>query len=523
MSNIFKNTYSLFSKFRLNDLLVLIPATGLYLFLALRNISGSSIWFDEGFGVYLSRFNFFDIAKYTAADVHPPLYYWVLKIWTFFFGISEYSVRFMSVFFAVIALVLIYFIVKDLISKKSAVLAILLTSISPMLIRYGQEARMYTLVLCIALIGTWLFLKALNSNSKRYWTYYGIVVGIGLWVHYFVVLVWLIHWIFMITNELKDYSKLKELRKKIFSKEINRPYFIALAVFIPWLPFMLFQLGVVQGGGFWIGQVGLYSFTNYLTTTFYYSDQALVLSWLAGIIILLIIISYYFYKKTHFKFNPDKNRAFKLFLSIALLSPAALFVISLPPLRSAFVERYLLTASIFIPITLAVIISEATVSNIKKYFTILIILFISVIGIGNVYYYGNYNKNSHTEILSRQMYQEAVKKSNKNEPIIASTPWIYYETFIYSTKDNPLYFADQDTAYEYGSLNMLKDTQEGKIYDIKAFIKNNNRFWYIGSSDGKLEAPYKNICMVDSFVLEDKIDHKMKNQGVEYKYCEQSV
>lgn len=519
MRNIFKKQSNFFNKFETRDLLLIVPSVVLYLIISFRNISGSSIWFDEGFGVYLSRFDFVEIAKYTALDVHPPLYYWLLKIWTFFFGVTEFSVRSMSIIFASIALVLIFFIVKDFFTRKAAAIAIFLTSISPMLIRYGEEARMYTLVLCIALVGTWLFLKALKNSNKRYWTYYGIVVGIGLWAHYFIALVWIVHWLFMITNNFSNYKDFRALRKKIFSYENSRPYFIALAIFLPWLPFMLFQLGVVQGGGFWIGQVGLYSFTNYLTNTFYYSDQALVLSWLAAMLLCLICVSYYLFKKSHFYFNDDKKVVLKLFISIALLSPVILFVLSLPPLRSAFVERYLLTASIFIPISLAVLISEARLSNIKNYLIVSLITIMSIVGIGNVYFYGNYNKNSHTEIMTREMYQEATKRANKGEPVIASSPWIYYEGFIYSTKDNPLYFADQDTAYEYGSLNMLRDTQVDKINNIENFLKDNKRFWYIGTSDKQLEAPYPNICKLDSFVLEDKIDRKMQYQGVEYKYC----
>lgn len=522
MRFIFRKPTSLFSKFKPNDLLVLVPSVFIYLFITLRNITGSSIWFDEGFGVYMSRFDFFEIAKYTAADVHPPLYYWTLKIWTFVFGVSEYSVRSLSVFFGALALILIYFIVKDLFSKKAATFAVFLTSISPMLVRYGEEARMYTMVLAVALLGTWLFLKALKFNNKKYWTYYGIVVGVGLWIHYFVALVWIIHWIFLVTNQFRDISKLKIIKNNIFSLDSYRPYFLALIVFLPWLPFMIFQLGVVQGGGFWIGQVGLYSFTNYLTETFYYNDQALTLSWMALLIVLIILFSYYFYKNSYRYFNNDKQTSTKLFVAMALITPALLFVLSLPPLRSAFVERYLLTAAMFVPISIGILIAEAKTSNGKKYFMLGLVSLVSVIGVSNVYHFGNYNKNTHFEILSRHIYNETIKRSEDGVPVIASSPWMYYETFIYSTVRNPIYFVDKDTSYEYGSLHMLRDTKLAKINDIQEFIKNNNRFWYIGVSDNELEAPYDNICKIDSFTLEGRIDRKKIYQGVEYQYCSNS-
>lgn len=520
MKNFFRKPINIFNKFKLNDLYALVPALILYLSLTLRNISGSSIWFDEGFGVYLSRFDFFEIAKYTAADVHPPLYYWILKIWTIFFGATEFSVRSLSVVFGSIAIILIYFIVKDLFSRKSAVLAVLLTSIAPMLIRYGEEARMYTLVLCVSLLGTWFFMKALKYHDKKYWTFYAVTVGIGLWVHYFVALVWIVHWLFLIFDEFSNFTNFRKIKNNILSKKILRPYIVSLVVFLPWLPFMLFQLGVIQGGGFWIGQVGSYSFTNYITTTFYYADHAQVLSWLAALLFLLVFAFYLFSKSSYSKFSSNIKSSYKLFLGLAFLSPVILFALSLPPLRSAFVERYLLSASIFVTIVLAILIAESKVKRKYKIITLGLIIFISAVGINNVYYYGNYNKNSNTEILSRQMYYEVLSRAQKGEPVITSSPWIYYETFIYSLDKNPVYFADQYTAYEYGSLHMLRDTKDNKIKNIQEFIKNNKRFWYIGTADGLLEAPYDNICTVDRFVIEDKIDKKMKNQGVLYKYCE---
>ena len=47
--------------------------------LALGNITRWSIWFDEAFSAYLIRYSYSEVAQFTATDVHPPLYYWLLK------------------------------------------------------------------------------------------------------------------------------------------------------------------------------------------------------------------------------------------------------------------------------------------------------------------------------------------------------------------------------------------------------------------------------------------------------------
>lgn len=61
------------------DWLVLLVGLGVFAWIALANISAASIWFDEAFSAYITQFSFLDIARYTATDVHPPLYYWALK------------------------------------------------------------------------------------------------------------------------------------------------------------------------------------------------------------------------------------------------------------------------------------------------------------------------------------------------------------------------------------------------------------------------------------------------------------
>ena len=42
-------------------------------------VTKSYIWFDEGFSINLINNSFTDIILFTALDVHPPLYYLILK------------------------------------------------------------------------------------------------------------------------------------------------------------------------------------------------------------------------------------------------------------------------------------------------------------------------------------------------------------------------------------------------------------------------------------------------------------
>jgi predicted membrane-bound mannosyltransferase len=88
-------------------------AIALYVALTLGNITRWSIWFDEAFSAYLMRFDFFDIARYTANDVHPPMYYWLLKAWTSVFGTSDLALRLPSLLMIAASIVVIVLLLRN--------------------------------------------------------------------------------------------------------------------------------------------------------------------------------------------------------------------------------------------------------------------------------------------------------------------------------------------------------------------------------------------------------------------------
>ena len=134
--------------------------------LAFWNITAGSIWFDEAFSAYLIQYNFLDIARYTATDVHPPFYYWLLQLWSFVFGDTEIGLRSMSVFFGVVAATFAYLWVKRHFGRRAALIALALLVLSPLFIRYSQEARMYTLAAAIIFAATYVMSRALASGKR---------------------------------------------------------------------------------------------------------------------------------------------------------------------------------------------------------------------------------------------------------------------------------------------------------------------------------------------------------------------
>lgn len=506
------------------DLLVLCLAIAAFLTITFINGPRASIWFDEAFSTYIAQFSFWDIARYTAADVHPPLYYWLLKIWSGLFGTTELAYRSLSILFGAATMTLTFFLTRKLFGRKVAWLSLVFLALSPMLIRYSDEARMYTLSALIVMSATYVMLRAEETKKRSLWVWYGVLVSLGMWTHYFTALAWIAHWAWHATQVWRKGMKPKEAWKKIFTREWVVTYLIAVGVFLPWLPFMALQLGIVQGGGFWIGPVGVDTPTNYLTNYFYYLEHDQTQGWLALGLLAVVVLVIALIPRTYRSLATKEKRSFLLVAALTWIPPVLLFLASLPPLRSSFVDRYLVPSLVALSIFLAIVFIKGT-RNWKPFWRTLPVVLVAgmmIFGITNVYKYGNYNKNTNVHIMTREAVKAAQQASPPGTPIVAESPWIFYEAAAYSTREYPVYFIDENTEYFFGSLKMLQDNDRHKIKDLAAFEKEHPIIWYIGSSSDADIAPYsEDWKKIETVGAQDDITGKMFYKATAYKVSEE--
>ena len=160
--------------------LILLLAT----FFRFYHLPGQSLWSDEGNSVALARRSLAEIARRTAFDIHPPFYYWLLKIWTGLFGDSEAGLRSLSAVLGVACVYLTWHIAVRLLGRRVALIATLIAALSPFQIYYAQEARMYML---LALLGTLTILLAvlLVDQFDSLWLKIGYIATVtaGLYTH----------------------------------------------------------------------------------------------------------------------------------------------------------------------------------------------------------------------------------------------------------------------------------------------------------------------------------------------------
>jgi 4-amino-4-deoxy-L-arabinose transferase-like glycosyltransferase len=105
------------------------------------------------------------------------------------FGESAWALRIPAVLFSTAAIWALFLLGRKVISDRAALFACGLMTVSYHHVWFAQNARGYSALLFFATIATWLWLEALERNTWRWWTWYGIVCCLGVLAHLTMVFV----------------------------------------------------------------------------------------------------------------------------------------------------------------------------------------------------------------------------------------------------------------------------------------------------------------------------------------------
>ncbi|MEJ2212269.1 MAG: glycosyltransferase family 39 protein [Anaerolineae bacterium] len=127
--------------------LIVLLALGL----RLARLTFQPLWWDEGWSLYFAASDVPSLLDLTSVDIHPPLYYLLLRLWEALAGSGVVSVRLFSVLIGTAAVPLIYLLGRRMLGRRGGLLAALLLALSPFHVYYSQEVRMYGLVTLLGL------------------------------------------------------------------------------------------------------------------------------------------------------------------------------------------------------------------------------------------------------------------------------------------------------------------------------------------------------------------------------------
>ena len=136
----------------------------LLLALALRvyRLADQSLWFDETLSWWVATT---DIPGFLLPyGAYTPLYYFLIGAVSFL-GKSEFLLRFASVFFGVLSVVMIERVGRRVGGERVGLLAALLLAINPFAIWFAQDARMYAMVPFFVLVAMDGFMRATEGRG----------------------------------------------------------------------------------------------------------------------------------------------------------------------------------------------------------------------------------------------------------------------------------------------------------------------------------------------------------------------
>ena len=226
-------------------LLIIALGTGLRMY----GLGAESFWLDEAYSVEIASFPTSEVLhELVINDVHPPLYYFIVHFWIKLFGDSEWSVRFISVLFGVLAIPLIFLVALQLFDRITGLFAAALLAVSQFHIGFSQEARMYALLVSLTLLSFYFFLKLLEDGRRSRLALVAYVASSTLMMHTHV------YSFFIIIAQNTYFLTLAFTSREIFKRTWKRWLLAQLGLallFVPWFFALLRQVSRVRRG-FWI-------------------------------------------------------------------------------------------------------------------------------------------------------------------------------------------------------------------------------------------------------------------------------
>lgn len=243
-------------------------------------LQSKSLWTDEAWSLQFAHLDVLQILQ--LRDNNPPLHNLLMHFWVGTFGDTEFSIRFLSVIFGILSVIMIYRVGCLLFNAQVGVLSSILLGASVFHVQYSQEARHYTLVAFLSLLSFYFFVALLGriGGKRRVAVGYVLSNALLLYTYPLASLVMFVQNVYAVTLFF-----LSPLRTGSLSiRKWLGLQFAVIMLFLPWLPILIGQVGKVQGG-FWVPRPSWHSLID--TLVFYSSGSR----YLLGLFLLLMIIS----------------------------------------------------------------------------------------------------------------------------------------------------------------------------------------------------------------------------------------
>ena len=422
----------------------------------------SNLWFDESYSVGLARHTFGEIWSIGGHDVHPILYYWMLRIVYLITGGTIMAYRIFSVIPIAIMIILGYTHIRKDFGEKTGFIFSFLSAFLPEMAQYAIEIRMYSwAILAVTILALYAYRLTKEDNTKN-WIIFGLSSLASIYLHYYGLMA-----AGLINVFLLIYLIVKR-RKKGIIFIISFGILQGLA-YLPWLVNFATQLSNVSSG-YWIG----FSFPK--------TPMELLSSQLAGYVktsdytgllvptvLALELYAYMIYKTYKYAKAKEDLTSFKWSVIVYFAVILAAIIITALMKTSILYYRYLFVITGLYIFAVSFILGKEE----NKIEIVAILSVIAILGVYNniVMMKDNYDYSN----------QEPIKYLNEN---VKEGDTIVYADFgggsvvAVQFADNQVYFYNADNWGVEEAYKAFGPNYEVKV--TKDFIDNcSNRVWFV--------------------------------------------
>ena len=249
-------------------------------------IDNNGIWADEIFTMHVVDANWADATSLVLKDVHPPLYYILLKPFVDILSNIYPNRIVLAKLFSIIPFTLLLIFASKIIWKRygyQTTYAYLLALFGTRVIMYAIEIRMYSLAMLFVTLA-YLYANEIRlENKNKDWILFTIFSILGAYTHYYAVICLSLIYFYLLYFCIKE----KCIKKWIIC------FAITCLSYVPWLIVLADQLTRVNEG--WGSNLTFIDLAMFAIFPFYTNE--LISSGLIALICVIIVFCTIFNKK----------------------------------------------------------------------------------------------------------------------------------------------------------------------------------------------------------------------------------
>lgn len=420
---------------------------------------GQGVWGDEMFTFQAVNQSFYDMTIFTAKDVHPPLYYYIVKLAVSIFGRHIWVAKLVTVAASLGLIVLGLTKVWRNWGTKTAVLFLLSVICMPQMLRYSVQLRMYSWAMLFVTLTLLEFYDiVLRHDSLKTWIIMTISGLAAAYTHYYALIAVAVIYAILFVHVIKY--------QRIYVKRILIIFMISTLGYLPWFFVLIKQITMVKQS-YWIEPITAKSIGQMLLFVFLPQKR-----FLGFFVILLYIVGCIYFIKA-FRKQPMLQDIYGAMVYFGVFASGVILSAAIRPI---FVVRYLVPAMPALYLSFSVLMKRVN----RSVYVVAILVLLSVGVVSYVESYAEEYPNGMKETqeyLNENVLDGDVIVSDFGEAYVAldyyyqGHPMYYYteldqaireyedvSIWFFATQDTTIEELEQkgyrfDVCYEYGRLD----------------------------------------------------------------------